>query len=185
MKIMEELVFLNGGNYNIKSRAHNNSLHMKISRAFIFLFLVISVRAYGQKGKTPVVASAFTQGGASSRWPVISLADPDKVTFGGSLGQSFQRGLKRISLPPYSLDWLLSDVSFKVDRIFTNYSGDISGRFLELGVLTSPSGQLLPATTLPAALKTITDYQQADGHFGANFDANKPMRNGCAEITML
>jgi len=158
---------------------------MKILRAFIFLSLAISVKVYGQKNKTTMLASAFTQGGASPQWPAISLANPDNVTLDGSLGQSFQRGLKRIGLPPYSLDWLLSDVSFKVDRIFTNYSGDISGRFLELCVLTSPSGQLLPATTLPAALKTITDYQQADGHFGANFDVNKTMKSACPEITML
>ncbi|HEY8782526.1 MAG TPA: hypothetical protein VIM16_12960, partial [Mucilaginibacter sp.] len=85
---------------------------MKILRAFIFLFLVISVKVYGQKDKT-TVASAFTQGGASPRWPVISLADPDKVTFGGSLGQSFQRGIERLNRAPYTLEWLLADVSLK------------------------------------------------------------------------
>ena len=62
----------------------------------------------------------------------------------GPLAESFERGVVRLAGEPYALDWLLADVSFKVGRIFTNYSGDVSGRFLELAVLTSPPGRLSP-----------------------------------------
>ena len=54
------------------------------------------------------------------------------------------RGMARLAKPPYSEPWLRADVSFEVGRIFTNYSGDVSGRFLELASLTSP-----PAGTHP------------------------------------
>jgi hypothetical protein len=79
----------------------------------------------------------------------------------------------------------MSDVSFKVKRIFTNYSGDVSGRFLELGVLTSPPGRLFPATTLPEAINSIASYQKPDGHFGADVDPTKPLLLLSPEITML
>ena len=47
----------------------------------------------------------------------------------GALGEAYARGLKRLSLPPYdSPVYLRSDFSFETNRIFVNYSGDISGR---------------------------------------------------------
>ena len=83
---------------------------------------------------------------AAESWKPVSLADPRQVELGGSTGSSLSRGLARLSLPPYSTDWLLADVSFKVNRIFTNYSGDVSGRFLELATQTSPPGHPSPDT---------------------------------------
>lgn len=143
---------------------------------------------FAQKSNSAdTLASAFTNGtvGNSPAWPAITLASPDKVELAGTLGLSLQRSVQRLALAPYTTDWLLSDVSFKVKRIFTNYSGDVSGRFLELGVLTSPPGRLLPAATLPAALKSIVRYQKPDGHFGVDVDLTKPLKRGSPEITML
>ena len=57
------------------------------------------------------------------------------VEFGGPVGKALRRGVARLAQPPYTQDWLLADVSFQVNRIFTNYSGDVSGRFLELAGL--------------------------------------------------
>ena len=60
-----------------------------------------------------------------------------------------------------------------MQRVFTNYSGDISGRFIQIASLTSPRGQMSPAT-LAALLDGISRYQKADGHFGADVDGTLP-----------
>src|ERR1035438_8941097 len=71
-------------------------------------------------------------------WPVVNLASPRQVELSGLVGTQLQRGIDRLNQPPYTTDWLLADVSFKLKRAFHNYSGDVSGRFLELAALTSP-----------------------------------------------
>src|ERR1017187_10740340 len=79
-------------------------------------------------------------------WPRITRAEAKQVQLAGPLAETFERGVARLAGEPYTLDWLLADVSFKVGRIFTNYSGDRFCRFLELAVLTSPPGRLSPPT---------------------------------------
>jgi len=127
---------------------------------------------------------ACVAAGSAGTWPALSLAEPGEVELGGPVGAAFGRGVERLGQPPYTTDWLLADVSFKVNRIFTNYSGDISGRFLELASLTSPSGRPAPPTLGPVAAE-IAQYQKADGHFGAEMDFAKPMPKGSPPIPML
>ncbi len=71
-----------------------------------------------------------------------------------------------------------------MDRIFTNYSGDASGRFLELASLTRTPGRSSPAALAPL-LGTIARHQKADGHFGVDLDLSKPMPKGAPPIPML
>ena len=104
-------------------------------------------------------------GEPAAPWPKAALASPREVTLAGPLGEALQRGVARLAQPPYTEPWLRADVSFELQRTFTNYSGDVSGRFLELASLTSPAGQFSPATLAPL-IKTIGRYQKADGHFG-------------------
>ena len=61
-----------------------------------------------------------------------------------------------------------------MQRPFTNYSGDISGRFLEIASLTSPAGTLVPET-LPQLLENVSRFQRADGHFGRDIDWSQPL----------
>lgn len=104
-----------------------------------------------------------------------TLPDPRDVQLGGALGQAYERGIARLNLPPYeSATFLRADISFEMQRVFTNYSGDISGRFIQIASLTSPRGQMSPAT-LAALLDGISRYQKADGHFGADVDWNAPL----------
>ena len=110
-------------------------------------------------------------------WPRVTLASPGGVELAGPVGAALKRGVKRLAQPPYTTDWLLADVSFKLNRAFTNYSGDVSGRFLELAALTSLPGRYSPAT-LPPVLEEITKYQKADGHYGGEMDLSQPMHNG-------
>lgn len=162
-----------------------------MNRLKIFLFgaffltmggLLAQVHHHSAK---PVLDSAQKKASYLPEGKLITLTSPDKVILEGSLGKTLQRGIHRLTLPPYTLDWLLADVSFKIERIFTNYSGDVSGRFLELGVLTSPPGQLMPAGTLPEVIKSIKSYQKPDGHFGVDVDFSKPFVKVSPEITTL
>jgi hypothetical protein len=144
---------------------------------------LIAVSIYAQKPNSP--GSVFyTDANKQAGWPLIKIPSPDAVRLNGYLGNSLEKGTQRLALPPYSADWLLSDVSFKIKRIFNNYSGDVSGRFLELAVLTSPDGQLKPAA-LPIAIESVVSYQKSDGHFGVDIDLDKPMVRNSAEVTML
>ncbi len=129
------------------------------------------------------VSPALAAGPAAS-WPAVTLPPARDVTLSGPLGEALQRGVARLAKPPYTEPWLRADVSFEVNRIFTNYSGDVSGRFLELASLTSPAGQLSPPTLVPL-LKTIARFQKPDGHFGVAVDLNKPLPRNAPPIPML
>jgi DUF1680 family protein len=117
-------------------------------------------------------------------WPKIAIADPAQVELGGPLDAALRRGVARLAQAPFTEAWLRADVSFEQERIFTNYSGDASGRFLELASLTSPGGKRLPATLDPI-LATVPRYQKADGHFGVEVDLTKPLTKGSPPIPML
>jgi hypothetical protein len=117
-------------------------------------------------------------------WPKVTLADPQQVQWSGPLGEALQRGIARLAEPPYSEPWLLADVSFQVQRIFTNYSGDVSGRFLELASLTSPAGRHAPPTLDPVRA-AVGRFQKPDGHFGVDIDLSKPLIKNSPPIPML
>ena len=122
--------------------------------------------------------------GFATDWPKITLASPSDAELGGALGEALQRGVERLSQDPYTADWVLADVSLKVGRIFTNYSGDVSGRFLELAALTSSRGRFLPAV-LSNIVESITSYQRPDGHFGCEVDLAKPLVKNAPPILLL
>ncbi len=115
-------------------------------------------------------------------WSKVRLPSPRDVELGGPLGEDLRRGLDRLARPPFDTAWILSDVSFEVKRIFTNYSGDASGRFLELASLTSPRDASVPPA-LDAVVERIGRYQRPDGHFGADFDLSKPLEKNTVNKT--
>ena len=100
-----------------------------------------------------------------TEWPKVALPEPAQVQLKGATGAALDRGIARLAQAPYTTEWLLADVSFKINRIFTNYSGDVSGRFIELAALTSPARGFAPPTLQPV-LSEIARYQKPDGHFG-------------------
>lgn len=117
--------------------------------------------------------------------PVWTLPGARDVELGGPLGAAYSLGIKRLSEPPYdSPVFLRSDVSFETNRVFVNYSGDISGRFLQIASLVSPLGQMTPPT-LPEVLKDFGKYQKADGHFGRDIDWNMPMEPESSNAKLL
>jgi hypothetical protein len=107
-------------------------------------------------------------------WPSITLPNARDVELRGPLGDALRRGIARLDMNPYTAAWLLADLSFEVDRRYTNFSGDVSGRFIELASLTSPPGKKSPATLAPVLAAIAQDrnahFQKPDGHFGVDVD---------------
>ncbi len=134
------------------------------------------------------LAAATDEGAASGpatrSGPPFTLPTTKEVKMSGIFGEALGRGVAHLAHPPYTEAWLRADVSFELARIFTNYSGDVSGRFLELASLTSPAGQAWPPTLVPL-MKSIPRFQKADGHFGVDVDLTKPLPAGAAPIPML
>lgn len=167
-----------------KVRVKNPLIAGAVSASLLLLFLPIAFAAK-EGNAEKVIASALGNPSATEEWSTVTLPSAASVKLGGVLGSSLERGVNRLALPPYSTDWLLADISFKVKRIFTNYSGDVSGRFLELATITSPPGKFFPSQTLPAVLKTIVSYQKPDGHFGVDVDWSKPIEKNSPGVTLL
>lgn len=139
------------------------------------LGLLVTGNSSAQEDNSPgSYPKSFLSANSSSNWDWkdVNLANPAETKLRGNEGEMLNKGVARLALAPYETEWVLSDVSFAIKRIFTNYSGDISGRYLELAALTSPAGQMSPENFAPI-LKRITDYQKADGHFGVDVDLTK------------
>jgi hypothetical protein len=101
----------------------------------------------------------------------VSQAPADSILFTGEIGKSESASIARFKSAPFdSLAWLRADLTFEIERSFTNYSGDISGRYIELmGLLCTETG-VSPAEVHPhynRLLKEIPSLQCTDGHFGA------------------
>lgn len=110
----------------------------------------------------------------ASQWERPSLPDSDQVKMGGVWGNSFYKGYSRLGQDPFSVPFILADVNFGMKRWFTNFSGDISGRFLEVASVTSRRGHPdLPA--LRGVMSELPQYHKADGHFGADVAWSAPI----------
>lgn len=125
---------------------------------------------------------AISSESTASSYPALPPAT--EVEIGGSVGAAYQLSLERLRKPPYdSVAYLRADLTHELQRMFTNYSGDVSGRYLEVAALTSTPPdfpQIMEALidTLPAP--------QPDGHFGAAVDWSQPLEdpNPLTAVTM-
>jgi DUF1680 family protein len=121
-----------------------------------------------------IVASLPAKPETQSAWSRPVLPESTQVEMGGVWGAALARGEARIGQDPYSERYLLADLNFDMNRSFTNYSGDISGRYLELASRSSPPRQP-PPVTLSEVMHKIPLLQKPDGHFGADIDWNAPI----------
>jgi len=149
--------------------------------------LILVLAAVGAGRQAPALAGDSSTNSLPARmgaWPRVALAAPGTVELDGAVGVALKRGVERLGQPPFTADWILADVAFKVERMFTNYSGDVSGRFLELASLTSPRGQMSPPALGPV-LAEIVRWQKPDGHFGREMDFTQPVQKSSPPIPML
>lgn len=122
----------------------------------------------------PLAVSPAAHAESAQAWPQLVLPNPRDVEMGGVPGNALRRGVERMGVAPYTVAWVLADLSFEVKRRYTDFSGDVSGRFIELTAVTSPAGKKSPAILEPV-LAAITNtqnarFQKPDGHFGVDVD---------------
>src|SRR3990172_12970858 len=80
--------------------------------------------------------SALALDSSASASPVLPRAQ--EVVLGGGAGAAYRLGVERLRQPPYdSVDFLRADLSHELKRLFTNFSGDMSGRYIEIATLTA------------------------------------------------
>lgn len=110
----------------------------------------------------------------SQSWNPPPLADPNQVKLGGAWGDAYARGMARLDAAPFTTPFVLADLDFNTNRWFTNFSGDISGRFLEVTALASTRENPQPPV-LREILRQVARLQKADGHFGADVRWDDPI----------
>jgi len=100
----------------------------------------------------------------------VQLTFADRVEVRGQIRGHLVRVYDRLCAPPLNdPEFVLADVHFRKPRIFTRYSGDISGRML--GALTAAGSILGRDTPMIEALTSgFIEHQKTDGHYGADQD---------------
>lgn len=112
--------------------------------------------------------------------PVVLASEPAKVSLGGEVGQAATDCAARFQFAPFdSLPWLRADLTNEtvtefdqadwghvMKRPFKNYSGDISGRFIEIMAMRSREG--LPVhPEFRKLLSEVPNMQRPGGYFCA------------------
>lgn len=123
-------------------------------------------------GLPALAASAADNSAVPPAWSTPAWSTPawtpiSDVRLEGAWGQHFDAAAARLHAPPLGdLGYDLADVTLDRKRIFTEYSGDISGRMIGAEAFlarTSPE----EATTLSNLVAGVVRCQKPDGHFGA------------------
>lgn len=121
-----------------------------------------------------------------------------KTDLKGVIGKEETLGVERMFKAPFtSLQWLRADLTNETvtkddntwftlwHRPFKNYSGDISGRYLQLMAMLS-GGNKNYHPQLAAFLQELPKLQQQDGHFGwANINWNDTIDFRATEPKMM
>ncbi len=94
----------------------------------------------------------------------------------GELGERYELTLHRVlagESPAYTEEFLLADVRPEPVRRFTEYSGDLSGRYIgALATAARVYGKPFPA--LDGLVEKVIALQKPDGYFGSAFHYDKP-----------
>ncbi|HUB83098.1 MAG TPA: beta-L-arabinofuranosidase domain-containing protein [Bryobacteraceae bacterium] len=73
--------------------------------------------------------------------------------------------------PRYDEKFVIADVIPLDGRRFTNFSGDLSGRYIEALSIAAEAGT--KSVSLDGAVASVLSFQKADGHFGASINARE------------
>ena len=119
-------------------------------------------------------------GGASVAWAgtgaAESVAGSMSTSCHGESGERYELTLRRVldgQSPAYSEDFLLADVRPEAVRRFTEYSGDLSGRYIG-GLATAARVYSTPFAGLDGLVEKVIALQKSDGYFGSTFHYDKP-----------
>jgi len=95
---------------------------------------------------------------------------------GTPLKDRYELTLNRVlsgKTPAYTQEFLLADVRPVAERRFTEYSGDLSGRYIG-ALATAAQSYGGGFSGLPALVEKTVSLQKPDGYFGAAFHYDKP-----------
>jgi DUF1680 family protein len=117
-------------------------------------------------------------GGGRLAWAGLGAAEAGSTPWdaGGALAARYELTLRRVlsgDSPAYSEEFLLADVRPEPVRRFTEYSGDLSGRYIgALATAARVYGKPFPG--LDGLVEKVIALQKADGYFGSTFHYEKP-----------
>lgn len=133
----------------------------------------------------------FTVGLLAFQLGAVSSEKP-QVTLGGEVGAADRASSARFESAPYdSLAWIRADLTGEkasasddagwghiLFRPFKNFSGDISGRFIEIMAMNAQGGNPVHSG-YKTLLKALPAYQRPGGYFAASgeVDWQKPIDN--------
>ncbi len=110
---------------------------------------------------------AATHTTASQAWQPPAWTPLEHVQLQGDWGARFDRAAARLHKPPLNdIGYVLADLALDRKRIFTEYSGDISGRTIGVEAFLARRSSA-EAAYLRALISRIPALQKPDGHFGA------------------
>lgn len=95
---------------------------------------------------------------------------------GGPLQERFELTLRRVlqgDSPSYSEEFVLADVRPTPERRFTEYSGDVSGRYIG-ALATAAKVYGTEVQNLDPLVEKVIALQKPDGYFGSTFHYEKP-----------
>jgi DUF1680 family protein len=112
---------------------------------------------------------------------VLFIATP---LLAGDLTARFELTLNRVlggGPPQYTQDFLLADAIPKHERRFTEFSGDLSGRYVEaLSEVAAYTGRRMPE--LDQLVSKLLPLQKPDGHFGDPFGDDHVSNTDMAQL---
>ena len=114
----------------------------------------------------------------SSKGAFPAESNPGTSTPDGKseLDKRFNLTLRRVlqgDSPSYSAEFLLADVKPTAERRFTEYSGDLSGRYI--GALASAAGVYgVDVPMLDSFVNQVIALQKPEGYFGSTFHFENP-----------
>jgi len=127
----------------------------------------------GMEGYARVLFTAFERAQAVGVSSSLALPAAQDVILGSSVGTAYRQGVERLRQPPYdSVEDLRADLTRELERLFTNYSGDKSGRYIEVATAIATQSDSPPV--LEELLRTLPE-PQPDGHFGVAMDWAEPL----------
>ena len=121
----------------------------------------------------PLVAGSGPLGWASAATAGAEAAMPASQ---GDLAARYQLTLRRVLLgqsPAYTEDFVLADAKPEAVRRFTEYSGDVSGRYIG-ALATAARVYGTPFPGLDGLAAKAVALQKPDGYFGSTFHYDKP-----------
>jgi DUF1680 family protein len=121
-------------------------------------------------------AASWAQGSAFPRPDPGAAGFLDLSDARGLLGDRFALTLERVLSgegPAYTEEFVLADVRPTAERRFTEFSGDVSGRYIgALATVARLQGMDFPQ--LDALVHKLIAFQKPDGYFGSSFHFDQP-----------